>query len=135
MIDSYSAGGVVVNDLGQVIVVKQDNDTWSFPKGHLEPGETALEAAKRETYEESGVSDLELIKELGTYQRAKNNDSKTGIRKSITLFLFKTNQKELKPIDPENPEARWIDKDKVVDLLSYPKDKEFFSSVLQTLQN
>jgi ADP-ribose pyrophosphatase YjhB (NUDIX family) len=130
MIDTYSAGGIVINDLKQVVVVKQDNGTWSFPKGHLELGETTLEAAKREVCEESEVTDLELIKELGTYQRAKNNDDSTGIRKNITLFLFKTNQKELKPVDPENPEARWVDKDKVADLLSYAKDREFFLKIL-----
>jgi len=46
------------------------------------------------------------------------------------MFLFETIEEKLKPIDPTNPEARWVEKDKVADLLTHKKDKEFFLSVL-----
>ncbi len=39
--------------------------------------------------------------------------------------------KDLKPIDPDNSEARWVDGDKVADLLTHPKDREFFLNVLK----
>ena len=64
-----SAGGVVTNAEGEVLVVSQRGTSWSLPKGHIDPGENALAAAKREIYEESGIRDLELIRELGSYER------------------------------------------------------------------
>ena len=64
-----SAGGVVVNSEGKVLMVNQNADSWSLPKGHIEAGESALEAAKREVVEESGVKDLILVKPLLTYKR------------------------------------------------------------------
>ena len=69
---THSAGGVVVNQKGQVIIVRNQGPTWlswSFPRGHVNKGEDKLTAAKREIYEETGVSDLELIRELDTYER------------------------------------------------------------------
>lgn len=127
-----SAGGVVISDEGKVLVVSQRGKSWSLPKGHIDPGENALDAAKREIYEESGIRDLELIRELGSYERHKisrdGGDDRTE-RKVITMFLFRTSEKTLKPVDPDNPEARWVEKSKVALLLTHEKDKEFFRRV------
>ena len=126
---TYSAGGIVVNQDGKVLVVNQNNNSWSLPKGHIDEGEDKLQAATREIYEESGIKNLKLLKELESYQRYKigldRNDDKSEL-KTIYMFLFKTDEEDLKPIDPENPEARWVEKDKVAELLTHRKDKEFF---------
>ena len=57
MLKEISAGGLVVRD-GKVLMVKVENlqgDTlWTFPKGHLEAGEGARQAARREVEEETG---------------------------------------------------------------------------------
>ncbi len=41
-------------------VKHKQRDTWELPAGHLEVGETSIEAAKRELYEETGAIDYEL---------------------------------------------------------------------------
>jgi len=124
-----SAGGVVVNDHGKVLVVSQHGTSWSLPKGHIDPGEDALAAARREIYEESGIRDVQLVRELGTYERYKIGvDGRDDLSefKAITMFLFRTSEKSLRPVDPENPEARWVDKAEVTTLLTHEKDQEFF---------
>jgi ADP-ribose pyrophosphatase YjhB (NUDIX family) len=130
---THSAGGVVTNDEGKVLVVSQHGTSWSLPKGHIDPGENALEAARREIYEESGVRDLELIRELGTYERHKigvNGGEDRSELKAITMFLFRTREKSLRPVDPDNPEAKWVERSKVAPLLTHEKDKEFFERVV-----
>jgi 8-oxo-dGTP pyrophosphatase MutT (NUDIX family) len=133
---THSAGGVVTNDEGEVLVVSQHGTSWSLPKGHIDPGEDALVAAKREIYEESGIRDLEFVRELGTYERNKigvdGGDDPSEL-KVITMFLFRTGEKSLRPVDPENPEARWVGKSKVAALLTHEKDREFFRGVERTL--
>ncbi|MCI0565782.1 NUDIX domain-containing protein [bacterium] len=128
-----SAGGVVLNPEGEILVVNQKGDSWSLPKGHIDGGENAITAAKREIYEEAGITDLELVKELGAYERYKIGKGGIGEDvkelKKITMFLFKTNEHELEPVDLDNPEARWVNKDEVAELLTHPKDKEFFQQI------
>ncbi len=131
-----SAGGVVINNEGEVLVVNQKGKSWSLPKGHIEEGEDALLAAKREIYEESGLTDLQYVKRLGSYRRykigLKEEDDKSEL-KTISMFLFKTSKKSLKPIDPENPEARWVKKEEAVKLLTHKKDREFFLGVINKI--
>jgi len=132
-----SAGGVVLNEKGDVLVVNQNGNSWSLPKGHLDPGEDALTAAKREIHEESGINDLVFLKKLGSYERSRisflKGGSDTSPTKRITLFLFTTSQTKLKPMDPHNPEARWVDRAQVAALLTHPKDKEYFLGILKEL--
>ena len=131
-----SAGGVVLNKKGQVLVVNQKGTSWSLPKGHIENEESPVEAAKREIYEESGINRLKLIKELGKYQRYKisldGGDDKSEM-KTIFMFLFSTHQEILKPQDPENPDAKWVDKNRVAELLTHKKDKEFFIRIIKEI--
>src|SRR5207302_1716335 len=54
-----SAGGVVINDRGEIAIVLQrdrhDRLRWTLPKGRVDRGETAERAALREVHEESGL--------------------------------------------------------------------------------
>jgi 8-oxo-dGTP pyrophosphatase MutT (NUDIX family) len=127
-----SAGGVVIDTEGRVLVVSQRGTSWSLPKGHIDPGESALAAAKREIYEESGIRDLKLIRELGTYERYKigvdGGDDRSEL-KAITMFLFRTSERVLRPVDADNPEARWVERSEVAPLLTHEMDKRFFLGV------
>ena len=136
MIKQICAGGVILNN-DKVLVINQDNISWCLPKGAIEKNESLIDCAKREIYEETGITKLTLIKELGHYERNRIgrdgiNDDKS-VLKEIHFFLFKTNEIKIKPIDKRHPEGKWIEKDKVVELLTHPKDKEFFLSILKML--
>lgn len=136
MIQTESAGGVVLNAEGLVLVVSQNGTSWSLPKGHVEAGEGLLEAARREIYEESGVAELELLGELGSYSRHRlgpDGGEDASELKTIHMFLFRTSATELRPVDPDNPEAVWVERSRVAEMLTHPKDAEFFRSIADAL--
>lgn len=124
-----SAGGIVMNG-NKVALVYQKNGTWSLPKGHIKANETPQEAAIREIYEETGMTELKLIKHIGSYTRGTNDPEK---RKTITMFYFITGQKTLKPIDADNPKAIWADIDDVTEKLIHKEDKEFFLKAIEEI--
>ncbi len=49
-----AAGGIVVDDSGDMLLIRRNN-RWDLPKGKVEAGETLLQAALRETLEETGI--------------------------------------------------------------------------------
>jgi len=129
MLHSTIGGGVIIGPSHKIAVVNHNHTSWSLPKGHVDLDETLEQAAIREIEEETGLTKLNFIKKLGTYQRYRTGlhtpEDKSEL-KTITLFLYTTSQTELKPIDPVHPEARWVDVDEVSALLTHPKDKVFF---------
>ena len=131
MHQTESAGGIVLNSRGEVALVRNDLGIpwWGFPKGHIDEGEKPLEAARREIEEETGIKDLEYVRDLGSYGRYKGKPGggdDTSEFKTIYMFLFKSNQESLVPLDPHNPEAKWVRKDEVEQVLSHQADVEFY---------
>ena len=130
------AGGIIMNARGHIVLVRNGPDFWGFPKGHIDEGENALAAARREVAEETGLEYVSFVKELGSYERYKgtpDGGDDTSEYKTIHMILFTTRQEELAPTDPANPEARWVPHTQVGEMLTHPKDREFWTAVLPTL--
>ncbi|MET3698713.1 ADP-ribose pyrophosphatase YjhB (NUDIX family) [Bacillus oleivorans] len=69
---SLSAGAVVLNDEGKILLIRGLRRGWEFPGGVIELGETIQDGIIREVKEESGI-DIEVIKFCGIYQNIKAN--------------------------------------------------------------
>ena len=130
------AGGIIFNQKNEVAIVNQNHDSWSLPKGHIDEGETPIDAAIREIYEETGIINPTLIKKVGVYERYRigldGNDDLSELKR-IHIFLFKSTQKILKPIDKNNPEAKWIDTKEVENYLTHREDINFFKKNIKLL--
>ncbi|MCA1055893.1 NUDIX domain-containing protein [Rossellomorea aquimaris] len=76
-----SAATIVLNDKGELLLIKGPRMGWEMPGGQVEEGESLKEAAIRETREESGI-EVEITKFFGIFQ---------NVEQSIcnTLFLAK----------------------------------------------
>ena len=122
------AGGIILGPDKKIILVnKLDNPTWwTPPKGKVEKGEDTLEGAKREIYEETGLKNLEYIKELGYFYTPARSKTKLVFKK-MTLFLFKTSETKLIPQDPHNPIAAWFTIDEAMQKLKSEEFKNFIT--------
>lgn len=59
-----SVKALITNDRGQVLVVKENQDTWSLPGGGLDHGEDPLAGVARELKEELGITDVSGLEPL-----------------------------------------------------------------------
>ena len=130
-----SAGGIVLGDNSTVAMVRRNiHERWFFPKGGTEDGETLEAAARREIGEEAGLFDLELLGELGSYERPrilKDGVYSTSDVKEIHMFLFRAPPHSKVHAAYEIAEATWIPFDEVAASLQDEKDRAWFSSVCE----
>ena len=65
-----SAATIVLNDQGEILLIKGPKRGWEMPGGQVEEGESLKDAAIRETKEESGI-DIEVTKFCGVFQNVE----------------------------------------------------------------
>ncbi|MGO9762724.1 MAG: NUDIX hydrolase [Solirubrobacteraceae bacterium] len=107
----FSAGGVVVRGEQVVVIIPtrraaDGSRVLALPKGHVDPGETPIEAATREVREETGIV-AEPVRELGESRYWYRRDGRT-ISKAVAFFLFNFIEGDIADHDDEVEEVRWI---------------------------
>lgn len=118
-----SAGGVVYRVDAEAsplfLLIRDSYANWGFPKGHLETGEQAEDAALREVREETGLTELALrgtIDTIDWYFRFRGR----LIHKVCHFFLMETTEAETAPQRAEGITAcRWVGYGEAVESISY----------------
>jgi diadenosine hexaphosphate hydrolase (ATP-forming) len=117
------AGGVVFNEAGEVLVLGHRNGDWVFPKGHLEKGESLLEAALREVAEEAGVAAVCPDETLCYTTKYKNNRNEGRL---ITWFLLTTPSKTVDLREKTFPRGGFFKLAAARDRLTFLEDVKLF---------
>ncbi len=122
------AGGVVRNAQGDVLLLKHKSGSWVFPKGHIEPGETLLEAALREVEEEAGVVATCPDEDATFVTRYHNN---RGELREITYFALRTDAPKPTLREALFQEGGFFVPKRALAQLSFVEDKEMLAAFLQ----
>ena len=126
------AGGIVTrhnNAAHEVLLIRSRSQSWSFPKGHLEPNETIEQAAQREVLEETGYR-TEIIKKLPILEY-KNSD--TGDDILVYLFQLKVTGGDMKK-EFAHDELDWFSLNNIEDIFDRQNLKEYVVIIKNLLE-
>lgn len=125
--DEHSAGGVVL-DGDRVCVIVPRKRTASgkralaLPKGHVDPGETAIEAATREVLEETGLV-CEPVRELGEVRYWYRRGGRS-VRKSVVFFEFSLKGGSFEDHDDEVESVEWMPVEQALSKLTFDGERD-----------
>lgn len=121
-----AAGGIVYcapAGILYVLLIQDKYGVWTLPKGHLEAGESEVEAAAREIHEETGIA--ATITTL--VQHVQYPVCKKGVwrDKQVAYFLATAEHAEPQPRHDEGiTAARWMKPDEAIPLIGYAQVRE-----------
>jgi 8-oxo-dGTP diphosphatase len=121
-----AAGGIVVRGaavpLIGVVRLRKDK-SWVLPKGKLKPGETALDAARREVLEETGHQ-VSVHEFLGTMSQAR--DSKLKV---VQFWRMSAVGGPSRALMDDVKAVKWLPLDQAIKILTHAHEQAFLAQV------
>ncbi len=102
----------------------------SFPKGHVEAGETEYETALREVMEETS-SRIAIVSD---FRATVNYRPSPGVMKEVVYFLAFTTSADIKAREGEIAEVEWVPLDQAEECLAHDNDKTVFRAAMERMQ-
>ena len=129
MIFEKSCGGIIYKkekEFVKILLVKHTNGGhWSFPKGHVEEGETEVETALREIKEETNLD----VKINEKYRYTISYSPKKEVEKEVVYFLCKFEDGEIDKQEDEILDIEWVDINDAHNYFIYKNDIEILEKV------
>lgn len=111
------------------LLLKQHQGHWSFPKGHVEKGESYLETARRELKEEAGIKKIRLLKNKIMLKDSYSfRNDKNKIIKTVDYFIAESLSENVKIDNDEIVNFKWLTFEKSIERITFSKSKNILKS-------
>ena len=119
----------------QFLLIQHHAGHWGFPKGHADPGETAIATACREFVEETGITDYTLISDRSFQEQYQFTRAGQTIQKSVVYFLARVDNLTVSCQAAEIQNFAWLDYDAAIAQLTFAAARQILADVWAYLQD
>ena len=134
MVWEKSCGALVLRRDGDryyiLMIRHKQKGNRSFPKGHMEEGESEYTTALREVMEETAAR----IAIISDFRATVEYSPSPGVMKEVVYFLAFTTSAEIRPREGEIAEVEWIPLEEAEACLAHENDKTVFRAAMERLQ-
>ncbi|GAM12382.1 NUDIX hydrolase [Mesobacillus selenatarsenatis] len=128
-----SAGGIVEDSEGNILLVKTRDGGWVYPGGQVEVGENLIDALVREIKEESGITTT-VSYLVGVYSNTGSFKWYDGVTDVPTQVIFDFVCKPVGgqlAVSEETTESRWVAKDQALSFITHPAIRTRYQAYLE----
>lgn len=125
-----SCGAVIFKDNLVLLVQSKKYHHWSFPKGHMEKGETELETANREILEETNIIvDIDpSIYSIIQYSPFPN------VLKDVKYFYAIYKEGHEIPQDTEISDILWLSVEDAMNKITFEQEKNVLIDIINKIK-
>lgn len=115
------------------LLIHQTTGHWAFPKGHPEKGESPLQSARRELFEETGIRKVQIVNDYSYTQHYLFEKQGVTVKKDVTFFIGLVEDKSVTVKEDEVQDFKWCNYTDALKRLTYEDSKELLRDVYEKL--
>ena len=116
------------------LIVRHRKGHWGFPKGHPDAGEGPIDTARRELFEETGVTRCDILEQYSADETYQFDGAEGMVGKRVTYYLGIVPEEERSRTQPQESdikEARWVKPEEARNLLTFKEGKDILEQALR----
>ncbi len=115
------------------LLVQHHAGHWAFPKGHAEHGETAIQAARRELREETGISAVQLLQDAVLSETYYFKRDQQTVAKTVRYYIGIVGDAAVQIQAAEIKDYRWVSFDEATRLITFSESRRVLSTAQEYL--
>ena len=127
--------GVILVNLGSILLLQYPQGHWDLPKGHVEQDDVdSFETSRRELKEETGISELSFLKNFE--YRTEYQFKHKGKRRVKQVFWYIATTEEISvSLSKEHRNYMWLDWEQALEQVTHLETKQLIESAYEFMKN
>jgi len=126
--------GFILFNYDSILLLQYPQGHWSFPKGHIEEGETNHHAtASRELAEETGIVDISIHEDWATRTEYTFRRKGSVVPKQVYWYIAETSELDV-TLSHEHTNYLWLDFEEAEEQLTFEQEKDILRSAREHLR-
>jgi len=127
--------GFILFNYDSILLLQYPQGHWSFPKGHVEEGETNHHAtASRELAEETGIVDINIHEDWSNRTEYTFRRKGSVVPKQVYWYIAETSELDV-TLSHEHTNYLWLDFEEAKAQLTFEQEKDILRSAREHLSH